>query len=188
MRKLFIVAVLTYLLCFLIIPQATKPETRPAQVTQPVIQILPVTQSPPTTATATTSSTTSSTTSTTTISPPGALQAEQFDLVIFGLDPALPCLEWAPMALQVGWQPEHLPQLLKILFRESRCQPNAFSGSDAGLSQINGTAHTEWLNEQGLSWPESMFVPELNLKFALDLFNSRQEQGKCGWAPWSIKC
>lgn len=98
-----------------------------------------------------------------------------------------PCVEWAPLARQVGWADENIPQLLRIIWRESRCQPGAWNGHDAGLTQIN-QIHTEWLNQMGLNHPDSMFDPELNLRFALDLFQSRERAGKCGWKPWSMPC
>ncbi len=98
-----------------------------------------------------------------------------------------PCGEWHDLAIKVGWDPENIPMLLKIAYRESRCQPDAWNGADAGLVQIN-QIHTEWLGQMGFTHPDSMFDPELNLRFALSLFSSREEKGLCGWKPWSMPC
>jgi len=98
-----------------------------------------------------------------------------------------PCAEWAPLARQVGWADGDIPQLLRILWKESRCQPGAWNGADAGLTQIN-QIHSEWLAQLGLSHPDAMFEPANNLWFALQLFEGREKAGKCGWKPWSISC
>jgi len=87
------------------------------------------------------------------------------------------CGEWHDLALQVGWPPEEWQHLQKIIFRESRCTPNAWNGHDAGLTQIN-QVHTKWLNQMGFSHPDDMFDPEKNLTFAYRLWSGS------GWKPW----
>lgn len=87
------------------------------------------------------------------------------------------CGEWHDLALQVGWPPEEWQNLQKIIFRESRCTPDAWNGHDAGLTQIN-QIHTKWLNQMGFSHPDDMFDPEKNLTFAYRLWSGS------GWKPW----
>ena len=73
------------------------------------------------------------------------------------------------------------------MWRESRCTTDAWNGHDAGLTQIN-QIHTKWLSQMGYSHPDDMFDPEKNLSFAYSLWNGREENGQCGWTPWSITC
>ena len=89
------------------------------------------------------------------------------------------CREWLPLAVRVGWPVEELPMLDRVIWRESRCQPDAWNGHDAGLMQIN-QIHTEFVAVMGWSWPEDMFQAEANLRFALKLW-----QGS-GWEPWGF--
>ena len=94
------------------------------------------------------------------------------------------CGEFHDLAISVGWTEEEWPILSRIMFRESRCKPDACSAStsglkcrDAGLVQVN-QIHREWLSQMGWSFPEDMFVPENNLRFAKALKDSS------GWSPW----
>jgi hypothetical protein len=89
--------------------------------------------------------------------------------------------------MQVGWDESEWETLSTVLYTESRCQPDAWNGHDAGLTQIN-QIHREWLAELGYTHPDDMFVPALNLWFAHRLYESREEIGKCGWKPWSEPC
>ena len=89
------------------------------------------------------------------------------------------CPQWWPLAVEVGWPVEELPMLDRILWRESRCLPDAWNGHDAGLTQIN-QIHTEFVAVMGWSWPQDMYNPEYNLRFALKLW-----QGS-GWRPWGF--
>ena len=158
-------------------------------------QTTPIVLSPVTTqapATTTTTSTTSTTTSTTTTEVP--LQSDPLDYIDEQRQLHGRCGEWHDLALEVGWQEEQWPMLSRVLFRESRCTPDACSKStsglkcrDAGLVQVN-QIHTAWLNELGLSHPDDMFDPRNNLWFAYKLYSSREQNGKCGWQPWSMSC
>ena len=95
------------------------------------------------------------------------------------------CGEWHDLAISVGWTESEWPTLSRIIYRESRCQHDACSRStsglkcrDAGLVQCN-QVHTKWLNELGWTFPDSMFDPETNLRFAKMLHDSS------GWSPWA---
>ena len=94
------------------------------------------------------------------------------------------CGEWYETAISVGWQPDEWDRLSAIMFRESRCQPDACSKStsglkcrDAGLLQVN-QIHTKYLNDLGYDFPDSMLDPTLNLAFARRLYEGS------GWSPW----
>jgi hypothetical protein len=107
-----------------------------------------------------------------------------------------PCAEWLPLAVQVGWpnDTDILQTLGRIMWRESRCQPDACSKSDSdrpcrdyGLTQGNWTAHHEWWADLGIT-PDEMFDPATNLRWAWLLYSGREARGQCGWQPWSKPC
>ena len=112
------------------------------------------------------------------------------------IDPDTKCQEWLPLAVEVGWpnRTEVLQTLGRVMFKESRCQPDACSKSDKGrqcrdygLIQGNWYAHHEWWTELGIE-PQEMFDPATNLRWAYLLYLGLEEAGKCGWQPWSISC
>ena len=98
------------------------------------------------------------------------------------------CQQWLQTALEAGWPNERkiLDRLGFIMWRESRCQPDADSGPDHGLTQIN-QIHTKWITDLGWTL-EQMKDPALNLRFAWLLYSGREANGQCGWTPWSLKC
>jgi len=109
------------------------------------------------------------------------------------IDPDTKCQEWLPLAVEMGWPNEtHVLQRLgQVMWKESRCQAISadsewFNGHDYGLTQIN-QIHEEWLSEMGWTL-DDMAIPSSNLRFAYLLWNSQEEQGKCGWQPWSLPC
>jgi hypothetical protein len=137
----------------------------------------PITTSPPKT---TTTSTTTTTTTTTTI---------PVDLV----KASTPCQEWLPLMLDVGWPTDTkiLERALKIMWRESRCQPSADSGPDHGLFQINRFwSSTEsnpenWLAFYGIAPDhDALFDPKTNIRAALALYIYSSERNGNGWHPW----
>lgn len=97
------------------------------------------------------------------------------------------CGEWHDLAVSVGWPESEWPRLGHVLYRESRCTPSAWNGSDAGLAQIN-QIHTDWALQMGMTFPTDLFIPANNLYFAYRLWSAREEKGLCGWTPWSFKC
>jgi hypothetical protein len=100
-----------------------------------------------------------------------------------------PCKEWALPAMAAGWPPQDVPRLLNIIWRESRCDPDAVRRNsrgapiDVGLTQIN-QIHGPMLAERGFSHMD-MTDPHANLWFARVLFEWWDSRGKCGWSPWS---
>ena len=87
------------------------------------------------------------------------------------------CGEWHALAISVGWPEEEWKHLQQVIYRESRCQADAWNGADGGLTQIN-QIHSEWLSDMGWSHPQDMFNPEYNLTFAFRLWETS------GWKPW----
>jgi len=98
------------------------------------------------------------------------------------------CQQWLQTALEAGWPNERevLDRLGFIMWRESRCTPDADSGPDHGLTQIN-QIHSKWITDLGWSH-ELMKDPALNLRFAWLLYSGREANGQCGWTPWSLSC
>ena len=98
------------------------------------------------------------------------------------------CQQWLQTALQAGWPNDRkiLDRLGFICWRESRGIPDADSGPDHGLMQIN-QIHTKWINDLGWTF-EQMKDPALNLRFAWLLYSGREANGQCGWTPWSLSC
>ena len=98
------------------------------------------------------------------------------------------CQQWLQTAIDAGWPNERkiLDRLGYVMWRESRCQPDADSGPDHGLTQIN-QIHTKWITDLGWTL-EQMKDPLINLRFAWLLYSGREANGQCGWTPWSLKC
>lgn len=104
------------------------------------------------------------------------------------------CSEWFDTAIQVGWPVEQWPTLSMIMFRESRCHPDAWNRADPtadgsrGLTQINGVwcevnsnNPTGWLQRQFiLTTCEDLFNPTISLRATLALWNYS------GWHPWGL--
>ena len=98
------------------------------------------------------------------------------------------CQQWLQTALEAGWPNDRkiLDRLGFVMWRESRCQPDADSGPDHGLTQIN-QIHTQWITDLGWTL-EEMKDPAKNLRFAWILYSGREANGQCGWTPWSLGC
>jgi lysozyme-like protein len=95
--------------------------------------------------------------------------------------PGLHCPEFYAIALGVGWESPEIPQLDRIEWRESHCEPgashrNANGTIDRGLVQIN-SIHLSWLAAYGIGAMD-LFDPAVNLYAARLLFD------RDGWAPW----
>ena len=102
------------------------------------------------------------------------------------------CGEWAGLAFDVGWSADDIPELLRIMNRESRCLPDACSQSDSGrvcrdwgLMQINEYSWRTTIINQGYQMSD-MWNPELNLRFALWLYLYSKDKNGDGWQPWDM--
>ena len=116
--------------------------------------------------------TTTSTTSTTVITTTTSTTSTTTTVVRTGY-----CPQWHELALSVGWPEEELPTLDKVMWRESRCTPDAYSNSNYGLTQIN-QIHKDWVRELGWNYPDDLYGPAKNLRFAYLLWADD------GWKHW----
>lgn len=103
------------------------------------------------------------------------------------------CEEWIPTALAAGWEHGDLPKLLRIMWRESRCLPDACGETDSpnvrrcrdwGLMQINDYSWKRIVRGLGLEI-EQMWDPYWNLWFARWLFDYSVKYNDYGWQPWT---
>jgi len=131
-------------------------------------------------------STTTSTTSTTTTLP---VPADAY------------CGGWWNLAREVGWSEKSLRKLDYVIWRESRCLPEAFNAKDpnggsAGLTQINyfWTSKTRYYPRGYLQTLDvlknrnELFEPRTNLLAALTILRYSEDVNGCGWKPWLVPC
>lgn len=140
------------------------------QAALPASTSVPVMSAPPTapTTSTTTTSTTATIPPTTTTVPAGDWR----------------CDSWIPLLVEVGFPDDQLRTADRILYAESRCDPDAYNASDPhggsyGGFQMNGV-HEGWLRDAGvIDTVTDLYSPWRNALAALLLW---QEQG---WHPWS---
>lgn len=102
------------------------------------------------------------------------------------------CPQWEAEAVRQGWPIDQLDRLDHIMWRESRCKPDAHNTDDPtkygsrGLLQVNGYWCSGnrfwpdgWLQTHvGIDSCDDLFDPAVNLRSALFMFNNS------GWGPW----
>jgi hypothetical protein len=143
---------------------SVMPETNVPQVTQTTIALAPYLIEPTTT------------TSSTLFIDPYASACEQF----------------SALAVNIGWPLDQRTVLESIIYRESRCIPNAINkqdprGGSYGLMQIN-LFWKEWLIERGIiQKPKDLLQAEVNLRAGLEIYNYGVERYGFGWGPWRTK-
>jgi len=111
------------------------------------------------------------------------------------------CGEYHDLAIKVGWTEKQWSKLSFVMNRESRCNTLSFNktdpnGGSRGLIQINGYwckknqyNPSGWLQAQGiLNTCEDLFIPEVNLRAGLAMWNYSQQHNGCGWRPWATRC
>ena len=131
----------------------------------------------------TTTTTTIPATTTTTLLPPNWVPPT--------LPPDVPCQEWAQTALDAGWPWELLPELLREVWSESRCQNvieghPQWNGHDRGPLQINQV----WLDDIEAKYGDWRVVndPRYNFAWAWEMYRWHEDHGYCGFKPWSRPC
>lgn len=94
------------------------------------------------------------------------------------------CPDAVNVAAAVGWPAEELPSVDAVVWRESRCTPEAYNGQNRdrsyGLTQIN-TKGDLWPDRRdlcGLQVPTQLWDSATNLTCALRLWE------RSGWGPW----
>jgi len=141
---------------------SVMPETNVPQVTQTTISVEPYLIGPTTT------------TSSTLFIDPYASACEQF----------------SALAINIGWPLDQKTVIESIIYRESRCIPNAINrkdpnGGSRGLMQINGF-WTPWLIERGIiEHKKELLQAEVNLRAGLEIYNYGLDRYGYGWGPWS---
>lgn len=119
----------------------------------------------------------------------GSVEMDSAILEVLGRDG---CPQWMATALTAGWEVQDLPRLSRIMFRESRCRPEACGETDSphvrkcrdwGLMQINDYSWKRIIRGMGLHI-EQMWDPYWNLWFARWLFEYSLERNGDGWDPW----
>jgi len=91
------------------------------------------------------------------------------------------CPQWEAEAIAQGWPIDQLDRLDHVMWRESRCLPDAHNVDDPtqygsrGLMQINGF----WVYRLELD-AERLFEPAYNLRVALLAYAAS------GWSPWGL--
>ncbi len=114
------------------------------------------------------------------------------------------CPQWWALAREAGWTDDLLPTLDYVMWRESRCQPEAHNttlnrdgSADVGLTQINDRSWclgTRWYPEGYLQTIgvlptvgcEQLFDPYLNLLSAKAIHDYAQQTNGNGWQPWKL--
>jgi len=100
------------------------------------------------------------------------------------------CEQFSALAVNLGWPADQRTVLESIMFRESRCTPNAVNSKDPnggsrGLMQINGF-WTPWLTDAGIiNQVDDLLQAQTNLLAALAIYNYGVERYGYGWGPWS---
>jgi Transglycosylase SLT domain len=87
-----------------------------------------------------------------------------------------PCWRWRTTALEFFTRDQWSYPVRGIMYRESRCDPNAYNPSGArGLMQIMPF----WADDCG-GWPNRLFRPRFNLRCARHVYEVQ------GWHAWSV--
>lgn len=94
------------------------------------------------------------------------------------------CTEWWSEALRAGWPEDDLPKLGRIMWAESRCQPEVVGTGAYGLTQIQWNAHSHWVKAEFGFSKEDLFIPYNNFLAARWLYHYAQNAYGCGWQPW----
>jgi hypothetical protein len=100
------------------------------------------------------------------------------------------CEQFSALAVNLGWPQNERTVLESVMFRESRCIPNAVNSKDPnggsrGLMQINGF-WTPWLTDAGIiTEAENLLQADVNLRAALAIYNYGVDRHGYGWGPWS---
>jgi len=95
------------------------------------------------------------------------------------------CMEYLNDAIIAGWPISESPTILRVIQRESACNPLALNAKDnnngsRGLFQINGV-HQTWLIKEGyIKKLDDLYNSDVNIRAALHLWR------KVGWSAWAL--
>jgi len=110
------------------------------------------------------------------------------------------CEGFEIQARAAGWETDNHDRLSYIMWRESRCRPDAHNADDPnggsyGLTQINGYwcrpsryFPDGWLQTQGvLNDCTDLHNPTTNLAAAKAIYDYGVANGNCPWGPWTTR-
>ena len=105
------------------------------------------------------------------------------------------CPQFWQLAADVGWPEDELWHLDRVIYAESRCDPDAFNGSGGdrshGLMQINvkKSSGNQSLVGPLVDWDWSrLFDPATNLRVGLHIADYvESDLGWCRWRPWTTR-
>lgn len=96
------------------------------------------------------------------------------------------CPQWLALALEVGFQPDEIGTVDRLIHRESTCRPEALNSDDPnggsrGLMQINGI-WCEWYLQSLdiLDTCDELYDPRTNLRAALAIRDRQGDYGAWG--------
>lgn len=99
------------------------------------------------------------------------------------IPPDAKCSEWWGFAA-IYFEPDELEIVDRIMWNESRCQPDAISRTnDYGLMQINWAVWGDTINSQGFS-QDDLLDPSVNMMWAFLIAHEAERVGWCTWQPW----
>jgi len=144
------------------------------------------TQVPASTSTVVETTSTTSTTPTVATAPPPTILVREIDISKYK------CPQWYDLAISVGWSSKQWPKLSKIMWRESKCNPQAWNKADPtkdgsrGLTQINGfwcrknkSNLIGWLQARNILMVcADLHNPEVSLRATLAIWQHSK------WHPW----
>ena len=114
------------------------------------------------------------------------------------------CPQWWGLAREVGFTEDQLPTLDYVMWKESRCQPDAHNTTlnkngttDVGLVQVNDASWclpNSWHDEGYLQRVdvlttvgcEQLFDPTINLRAAKAIHDYAEKHYGNGWQPWRL--
>jgi len=100
-----------------------------------------------------------------------------------GIEDAL-CGEWWQLAIEVGWELDDLETLDRIMWAETRCQPDLVSSThDYGLVQINRAVWREFVEARGYTMND-LLDARTGLMFGLLVAEEAEAMGWCRYQPW----
>lgn len=105
------------------------------------------------------------------------------------------CPQWYKLAREVGFTHRDYITLDPILYRESRCRPEAKGynrradgsvwSTDIGLSQINNYSWVTYLRRLGIiKHSDDLLHPRTNLRAAKALYDYSKSKGYSPWHQW----
>lgn len=105
------------------------------------------------------------------------------------------CPQWYKLARQVGFARSDWPKLDAIMYRESRCRPEAKGvnkladgtvwSTDMGLTQINNYSWITYLRSLGIAKQSTdLLQPRVNLLAAKALYDYSKARGFSPWHQW----